>query len=181
MSCTRRWTDQQALLCAGPLQLGISHLRLASLCVVASCACKHHAPVICTLVHAHRHVKPENVTLIDQSPHQLEKARAKRALQGVTIMEVCCGLSLLCVGYRVLVECGRVDAALMHAVHLWFGRRRLHVTNCCEVFLHSATDSAELHWFNLQFRDCQVKQHDPATRAIVAGSPASLRVAPVIY
>lgn len=33
-------------------------------------------------------VDPKNVTLIDQSPHQLEKARAKPALQGVTIMQV---------------------------------------------------------------------------------------------
>lgn len=33
-------------------------------------------------------INPENVTLIDQSPHQLEKARAKKALKGVTIMEV---------------------------------------------------------------------------------------------
>ena len=33
-------------------------------------------------------IKPENVTLIDQSPHQLEKARQKPALKGVTIMEV---------------------------------------------------------------------------------------------
>lgn len=34
-----------------------------------------------------KHVQPENVTLIDQSPHQLEKARAKPGLKGVTIME----------------------------------------------------------------------------------------------
>lgn len=33
-------------------------------------------------------VKPENVTLIDQSPHQLQKAKGKPALQGVTILEV---------------------------------------------------------------------------------------------
>jgi hypothetical protein len=33
-------------------------------------------------------IKPENVTLIDQSPHQLEKARQKPGLKGVTIMEV---------------------------------------------------------------------------------------------
>lgn len=32
-------------------------------------------------------VKPENVTLIDQSPHQLAKARKKADLQGVTILE----------------------------------------------------------------------------------------------
>lgn len=35
-----------------------------------------------------QHIKPENVTLIDQSPHQLAKARAKPALKGVTILEV---------------------------------------------------------------------------------------------
>ncbi|KAF0890131.1 hypothetical protein E2562_037933 [Oryza meyeriana var. granulata] len=34
-----------------------------------------------------KHVDPENVTLLDQSPHQLEKARQKEALKGVTIME----------------------------------------------------------------------------------------------
>ena len=33
-------------------------------------------------------VKPENVTLVDQSPHQLAKAKAKPALQSVTIKEV---------------------------------------------------------------------------------------------
>jgi MPBQ/MSBQ methyltransferase len=33
-------------------------------------------------------VKPENITLIDQSPHQLAKARKKADLQGVTILEV---------------------------------------------------------------------------------------------
>ncbi|CAL5032794.1 unnamed protein product [Urochloa decumbens] len=33
------------------------------------------------------HVDPENVTLLDQSPHQLEKARHKEALKRVTIME----------------------------------------------------------------------------------------------
>ena len=34
-------------------------------------------------------VRPENVTLVDQSPHQLEKAKAKSALKMVTIKEVC--------------------------------------------------------------------------------------------
>lgn len=33
------------------------------------------------------HVDPENVTLLDQSPDQLKKARHKEALKGVTIME----------------------------------------------------------------------------------------------
>jgi MPBQ/MSBQ methyltransferase len=32
-------------------------------------------------------VDPANVTLIDQSPHQLAKARAKPGLKGVTILE----------------------------------------------------------------------------------------------
>lgn len=36
------------------------------------------------------HVKPENVTLIDQSPHQLAKAKQKPQLKGVTILEVRC-------------------------------------------------------------------------------------------
>ncbi|OEL38545.1 2-methyl-6-phytyl-1,4-hydroquinone methyltransferase 2, chloroplastic, partial [Dichanthelium oligosanthes] len=34
-----------------------------------------------------KHVDPENVTLLDQSPHQLEKAKQKEALKGVTILE----------------------------------------------------------------------------------------------
>lgn len=33
-------------------------------------------------------VKATNVTLVDQSPHQLEKARTKPDLQGVTVLEV---------------------------------------------------------------------------------------------
>ena len=33
-------------------------------------------------------IPPQNVTLIDQSPHQLAKARRKADLQGVTILEV---------------------------------------------------------------------------------------------
>ena len=35
-----------------------------------------------------KHVRPQNVTLIDQSPDQLNKARQKADLQGVTIVEV---------------------------------------------------------------------------------------------
>jgi MPBQ/MSBQ methyltransferase len=34
------------------------------------------------------HVKPENITMIDQSPHQLAKAKAKPALDKVTKLEV---------------------------------------------------------------------------------------------
>ena len=33
-------------------------------------------------------VSPTNVTLLDQSPHQLEKARKKADLQGISIVEV---------------------------------------------------------------------------------------------
>ena len=33
-------------------------------------------------------VPPTNVTLLDQSPHQLEKARKKADLQGISIVEV---------------------------------------------------------------------------------------------
>ena len=40
----------------------------------------------CTLGVVER-VDPANVTLIDQSPHQLAKARAKPGLKGVTILE----------------------------------------------------------------------------------------------
>lgn len=41
-------------------------------------------------------VPPQNVTLIDQSPHQLAKARRKADLQGVTIMEVRAGGACQC-------------------------------------------------------------------------------------
>lgn len=34
-----------------------------------------------------KHVDNDNVTLLDQSPHQIEKARQKEALKGVSIME----------------------------------------------------------------------------------------------
>ncbi len=34
-------------------------------------------------------VRAENVTLIDQSPHQLAKAKQKPQLRSVTVMEVC--------------------------------------------------------------------------------------------
>ena len=33
-------------------------------------------------------VRPSNVTLIDQSPHQLAKARKKADLQGTTVVQV---------------------------------------------------------------------------------------------
>jgi hypothetical protein len=35
-----------------------------------------------------KHVPAANVTLLDQSPHQLEKAKAKAPLRDVTIVEV---------------------------------------------------------------------------------------------
>ena len=41
----------------------------------------------CTIGIVEEGVRPEKVTLMDQSPHQLAKARKKAALQGVTIME----------------------------------------------------------------------------------------------
>ena len=34
------------------------------------------------------HVNPENITMLDQSPHQLAKAKAKPALDKVTKLEV---------------------------------------------------------------------------------------------
>ncbi|TVU13524.1 hypothetical protein EJB05_40584 [Eragrostis curvula] len=40
-----------------------------------------------TTVGIVKHVDPENVTLLDQSPHQLEKARKKEVLKGITIAE----------------------------------------------------------------------------------------------
>lgn len=41
----------------------------------------------CTIGIVEEGVKPERITLMDQSPHQLEKARAKDKLKGVTIIE----------------------------------------------------------------------------------------------
>ena len=46
-------------------------------------------------------VSPTNVTLLDQSPHQLDKAKKKDDLQGITIVEVqdatsCTPVSLVC-------------------------------------------------------------------------------------
>ena len=40
-------------------------------------------------------VWPENVTLIDQSPHQLAKAKQKPQLQSVTVMEVRSAVSII--------------------------------------------------------------------------------------
>ena len=37
-----------------------------------------------------RSVPPRNVTLLDQSPDQLRRARGKADLQGITILEVRC-------------------------------------------------------------------------------------------
>lgn len=45
-------------------------------------------------------VKGQNVTLIDQSPQQLDKARRKAPLQGVTIMEAS-QCMCMCVGFFV--------------------------------------------------------------------------------
>ena len=36
-----------------------------------------------------------NITLVDQSPHQLEKAKQKPLLQGVTIKEVGCACNAI--------------------------------------------------------------------------------------
>ena len=56
-------------------------------------------------------VRPTNVTLIDQSPHQLAKAKRKADLQGVTVLEVgmlgpqCCWLGMRRLHHEVLT-CG---------------------------------------------------------------------------
>ena len=40
-------------------------------------------------------MEAHNITLVDQSPHQLEKAKRKPLLQGVTIKEVgCAGIAV---------------------------------------------------------------------------------------
>jgi hypothetical protein len=47
-----------------------------------------HRTGFCTLGVVKAGVKPEKITMIDQSPHQLAKARKKEGLKGVTILEV---------------------------------------------------------------------------------------------
>lgn len=56
-------------------------------------------------------VKPENVTLVDQSPHQLSKAKAKPALQRVTIKEV---------SFGVLHSQTLIGASLLAGSDHWF-------------------------------------------------------------
>jgi len=52
-----------------------------------------------------RSVSPSNVTLMDQSPHQLAKARAKPGLKGVTILEVrVCVCVCVCVWMHDLLQ-----------------------------------------------------------------------------
>lgn len=41
----------------------------------------------CTLGIVEAGITPTNITLIDQSPHQLAKAKGKPGLKGVTILE----------------------------------------------------------------------------------------------
>lgn len=41
----------------------------------------------CTLGVVKQGIKPQNITLIDQSPHQLHRAKNKAALDGVTFLE----------------------------------------------------------------------------------------------
>lgn len=41
----------------------------------------------CTIGIVNEGVKPERITLMDQSPHQLAKARTKEVLKGVTFIE----------------------------------------------------------------------------------------------
>eukprot|EP00958_Prasinococcus_capsulatus_P003581 scaffold324_cov394-Prasinococcus_capsulatus_cf.AAC.2 len=41
----------------------------------------------CTLGIVKKGIKPENITLIDQSPHQLARAKRKPDLEGVTVLE----------------------------------------------------------------------------------------------
>ena len=57
-------------------------------------------------------IRPDNITLIDQSPHQLAKAKKKPDLQAVTILEVSwqgvpvrCGSVLMPDGQALMRRC----------------------------------------------------------------------------
>ena len=64
---------------------------------LATCVCAQVVDVgggtgFCTQGILAAGVKPTNITLLDQSPQQLAKARAKPDLSGVTIVEARAGL-----------------------------------------------------------------------------------------
>lgn len=60
-------------------------------------------------------VSASNVTIVDQSPHQLQKARAKPDLQGVTVIEVST-LALLC-PLHIPVHCLSIGSHHPSVVH----------------------------------------------------------------
>lgn len=71
-------------------------------------------------------VKPENVTLVDQSPHQLSKAKAKAPLQKVTILEVPLALGShhvnlsivsACMSQRVVADISKCSSGMVNPFH----------------------------------------------------------------
>ncbi|KAL3153968.1 hypothetical protein ABBQ32_013524 [Trebouxia sp. C0010 RCD-2024] len=125
-------------------------------------------------------VKPENVTLVDQSPHQLSKAKAKPALQKVTIMEGDAeDLPLPTDGFDRYVSAGSIEywpdpqrgireayrvvnegglACLIGPVHPTFWLSRFFA----DVWMLFPTEAEYKEWFTKAgFEDVQIKRIGP--------------------
>jgi len=98
-------------------------------------------------------IPPQNVTLIDQSPHQLAKARRKADLQGVTILEV----------HTVVSEPGTLQAAVV--VH---GRGHVQAEGFQHVLTHASAAQGDAE--DLPFPT------DSFDRYVSAGSIGALSV-----
>ncbi|KAL0036118.1 hypothetical protein WJX79_004122 [Trebouxia sp. C0005] len=125
-------------------------------------------------------VKPENVTLVDQSPHQLSKAKAKPALQRVTIKEGDAeDLPLPTDGFDRYVSAGSIEywpdpqrgikeayrvvksgglACLIGPVHPTFWLSRFFA----DVWMLFPTEAEYKEWFTRAgFEDVQIKRIGP--------------------
>jgi MPBQ/MSBQ methyltransferase len=125
-------------------------------------------------------VLPTNVTLLDQSPHQLSKARAKKDLEGVTIVEgdaedlpfptdaydryVSAGSIEywpdpqrgICEAYRVLKPGGK--ACMIGPVHPTFWLSRW----MADAWMLFPTEDEYVHWFEQAgFEDVQIVRIGP--------------------
>lgn len=125
-------------------------------------------------------VRPENVTLVDQSPHQLEKAKAKSALKMVTIKEGDAeDLPLPTDGFDRYVSAGSIEywpdpqrgireayrvvnngglACLIGPVHPTFWLSRFFA----DVWMLFPTEAEYKEWFTKAgFEDVQIKRIGP--------------------